>query len=103
MFPVTESGLPVAGEEIGDGTAGFGLDDIVDVDEAPAEPMGDERADRGFAGAHKAGQDDAERESGRAHGRMDVDVQADLPDCDRAFQISIGKCSDRLAVVSRGP
>ncbi len=57
VFDVAEGGLAVAGEDFGDGHAGFGLDDVVNVEEAPAEARGEERADGAFAGAHEAGED----------------------------------------------
>jgi len=49
----------VAGEDFGDGHASFGLDHVVYIDEAPAQARGDQRTERGFAGAHEAGEDDA--------------------------------------------
>ncbi len=49
VLAATEFGFAVAREDFGDGDAGFGCDDVVGIDEAPAETRGDERADGGFA------------------------------------------------------
>ena len=49
VFAITEGGFAMAGEEFGDGSASFRLDDVVDVGEGPAEVSGDQRADRAFA------------------------------------------------------
>ncbi len=38
VFPLAKGGFAVAGEELGDGRAGLGLDHIVHIDEAPAKP-----------------------------------------------------------------
>jgi hypothetical protein len=59
MLADAEGRFAVAGEELGNSCAGFGLDYVVKVDEGPAEALGEERANGSFAGAHEAGQDDA--------------------------------------------
>jgi len=59
LLALAEGSLAVAGEELGDGYASFGLDYVVHIDEAPTEAGGDKRADGGFARAHEAGEDDA--------------------------------------------
>ena len=64
VFLVAEGGFAVAGEDFCDGDAGFGFDDVVHVNEAPAETACDERADGAFAGAHEAGEDNAAGSSG---------------------------------------
>jgi hypothetical protein len=51
----------VAGEKFGNGCASLGLDHVIQVNEGPAEALGQERANGAFAGAHEAGQDDAAR------------------------------------------
>jgi fibronectin-binding autotransporter adhesin len=56
---VAEVGLAVLGEDIGDGELVAGFDLAVEVEEAPAEAVGEEGAGGGFAGAHEAGEDDA--------------------------------------------
>lgn len=67
VFAVAKGGFTVAGEELGDGHAGFGFKDVVGVEEAPAEALGDEWTDGGFTGAHEAGEDDAaDRSCGRS-------------------------------------
>ena len=50
---------PLLGEDLGDGAVVAGFDLVVEIEEAPAEALGEERADGGFAGAHEAGEDDA--------------------------------------------
>ncbi len=64
VFTVAEGGFAMAGEDFGDGSAGFGFDYVVDVDELPAEVPGKDGADSGFAGAHEAGENDAARRHG---------------------------------------
>ena len=59
VFAVAEGGLAVLREELRDGRAGFGLEDVVGVEKAPAEALGDHRADSGFTGAHESGENDA--------------------------------------------
>jgi len=59
MLAGAECGFAVTGEEFGDGCASFGFDHIVEVDEGPAETLGEQRAHGAFAGAHEAGEDDA--------------------------------------------
>ena len=59
VFAVAEGRLAVTGKEFCDGHAGFGLEDVVGVEKAPAEALGDERTDSGFTGAHESGEDDA--------------------------------------------
>ena len=61
MFAVTEGSFAVAGEDVGDSGAGFGLDHVVHIDEVPAEARCDQRTDGGFARAHEAGENDAAR------------------------------------------
>ena len=73
VLEVAEGGLAAAGEEFGDGAAGFGFDDIVCVEEAPAETRGEERADGGLAGTHEAGEDDAADGSGFRGGEHGLD------------------------------
>jgi hypothetical protein len=58
VFAIAEGGFAVAGEDFGDGGAGFGFNDVVDVDELPAEARGKNGTDGGFAGAHEAGEND---------------------------------------------
>ena len=55
VLAIAELCFAVAGEELGDGRAGFRLDHIVHIDEAPAQAASKERADGGFARAHEAG------------------------------------------------
>ena len=50
---------PLLGEDLRDGAAVAGFDLVVEVEEVPAEALGEERAGGGFAGAHEAGEDDA--------------------------------------------
>ena len=59
VLAVAKGGFSVAGKEFGDGHADFGLEDVVGVKEAPAEALGDQRADSGFTGAHESGENDA--------------------------------------------
>ncbi len=67
MLAVAKGGFAVAGEELGDGHAGLGFKNVIGVEEAPAEALGDERADGGFTGAHEASEDDA---ADRSRGRI---------------------------------
>ena len=57
MLAGAEGGFAMTGEKLGDGCAGFGLNHVIQVNEGPAEALGQERADGAFAGAHEAGQD----------------------------------------------
>jgi hypothetical protein len=59
VLAVAKGRFAVTGEELGDGAAGFSFDNVVDVDESPAEALCDEGADGGFAGAHETGEYDA--------------------------------------------
>ncbi len=59
---VAEVGFAVLGEDLGDGAVVAGFDLVVEIEEAPAEALGEERAGGGFAGAHEAGEDDAMRD-----------------------------------------
>jgi hypothetical protein len=59
VFTLAERGFAVAGEELGDGCTGLGLDYVIHIDEAPAQAGSDQRADGGLARAHEAGEDDA--------------------------------------------
>jgi len=45
-------------EELGDGGSGAVLEMGVEVEEVPAEALGEEAADGGLAGAHEAGEDE---------------------------------------------
>jgi hypothetical protein len=70
MFAEAECRLPVEGKKLSDGHAGFGFNYVIHINEFPAETCGKQRADRAFAGAHEAGEDDA---AGR--GRRGVDLR----------------------------
>ena len=56
---LAEVGFAVGGEDGGDGEAGAGFDVGVEVEEVPAEAIGEQAADGGFAGAHESGEDEA--------------------------------------------
>ncbi len=56
---VAEVGFAVFGEDFGDGALVAGFDLAVEIEEAPAEALGEEGAGGGFAGSHEAGEDDA--------------------------------------------
>ncbi len=56
---VTEVGFALLGEDLGDGAAVAGFDLVIEIEEAPAEAVGEESAGGGFAGAHEAGENDA--------------------------------------------
>jgi hypothetical protein len=56
---VTEVGFAMLGEDLGDGAAVAGFDLMVEIEEAPAEALGEDSAGGGFAGAHEACEDDA--------------------------------------------
>jgi len=62
-----EMGLAVGGEDGGDREAGAGFDGGVEIEEVPAEALGEQAADGGLAGAHEAGEDKAADVLGR-HG-----------------------------------
>ena len=51
--------LAVGGEDGGDAEAGAGLDGGVEVEEVPAEAIGEQAADGGLAGAHESGENEA--------------------------------------------
>ena len=59
VLAAAEFRFTVAREDFWDGEAGFGRDDVIRIDKAPAKARGDERADGGFAGAHETGEDNA--------------------------------------------
>jgi hypothetical protein len=61
VFVVSELRFAVAGKQIGNGCASLGFDDIIDIDEIPAQTAGEERTDGALARAHEAGEDDAAR------------------------------------------
>ena len=106
VFAVTERSFAVAGEEIGDGCAGFGLDHVIDIDELPAEARGEERADGAFAGAHEAGEDDAAQRLCGAGSIGPVDRMASvvMSARDSAFCLSsIGKLLADARGVRREP
>jgi hypothetical protein len=63
-FEVAEVGLAVVGEELGNGGVVAGFDLAVEVEEYPAEAVGEESSGGGFAGAHEAGEDDAVEDGG---------------------------------------
>ena len=67
---VAEVGFAVFGEDFGDGAAVAGFDLAVEIEEAPAEALGEEGAGGGFAGAHEAGEDDAVNGVGFRGGRI---------------------------------
>jgi hypothetical protein len=58
MFAVAKGGFAVAGEELGDGHAGFSFKNFIGVEESPAEALCDKRADGGLTRAHEASEDD---------------------------------------------
>jgi hypothetical protein len=63
-----EAGFSVLGEYLGDGETGSLFEVGVEIEEVPAEAGGEKASDRGFTGAHEAGERDAlnsERWSGR--------------------------------------
>lgn len=70
MFTKAECWLAVTGKEFGDGDAGFRFNYVIHINEFPAETCGEQRADRAFAGAHEAGEDDAAR-----RGRCGLDLR----------------------------
>ena len=57
-FHAAEMSFAVAGEELGNGGAGAGFDVLIEVEEVPAQGSGEQPADGGFAGSHKADEDD---------------------------------------------
>ena len=69
VFEIAESILALLREDLGNGRCGFGFDDVVHVNESPAETPGNERADGGLTGAHEAGEDDANgrKRGGKGH------------------------------------
>jgi len=68
-FKLTEAGFAVRGEDGWDGHVGAGLDVSVEVEEVPAEAVGEQAADGGLAGAHEAGEDEAAKVGRRGGGR----------------------------------
>ena len=56
---MAEVGFAGFGEDLRDGAVVSGFDLVVEIEEAPAEAVGEEGAGGGFAGAHEAGEDDA--------------------------------------------
>ncbi len=56
---MAEVGLAVFGEDLGDGAVVAEFDLVIEIEEAPAEPVCDERADGGLAGAHETGENEA--------------------------------------------
>ena len=62
-----EMGLAEGAEDLGDGDTGEVGDEVVEIEEGPAEVVGEVAADGGLAGAHEAGEDDA-GEVGREDG-----------------------------------
>ena len=67
-FELAEAGFAVGGEDVRDGEAGAGFDVGIEVEEVPAEALGEQAADGGLAGAHEAGEDEAAEVSGGARG-----------------------------------
>jgi hypothetical protein len=55
---VAEVGFAALGEDLGDGAVVTGFYFVIEVEEAPAEAVSEERAGGGFAGAHEAGEND---------------------------------------------
>lgn len=55
-FDLAKRGLAEAFENFGDAQVGGGFNAVVEIDEAPGELAGEERADGGLAGAHEAGE-----------------------------------------------
>ena len=53
-FHLPESRFTEAIEDLGNREAGGSLDAVIEINKAPGELAGQERADGGFAGAHKA-------------------------------------------------
>ena len=56
---MAEVGFAILGEDLGDGALVASFDLAVEIEEAPAEALGEESAGGGFSGAHEAGEDDA--------------------------------------------
>jgi hypothetical protein len=63
-----EGGLAEAGEEVGDGGVGALFEVVVEIEESPAEVLGEGAAYGGFACAHEAGEDDASCGRGEGEG-----------------------------------
>jgi hypothetical protein len=61
---MAEVGFAEFGEDLGDGAVVAEFDFVIEVEEAPAEAVGEERAGGGFAGAHEAGEDEAGEAAG---------------------------------------
>lgn len=67
-FEAAEVGFAMVGEDFGDGEALACRDDGVDVVKGPVKARRQQAADRGLAGSHEAGKDDATRKSLRPEG-----------------------------------
>jgi hypothetical protein len=59
MLAFTKSRFAVAGEDLGDRHPSLGLNYVIHIEELPAKPRGDERANGRLARAHEAGEYDA--------------------------------------------
>src|SRR5665213_3619479 len=56
---MAEVGFAALGENLGDGAVVAEFDLVIEIEEAPSEPVRDDRADGGLAGAHETGEDEA--------------------------------------------
>ena len=63
-----EMRLAEGGEDLGDGDAGEIGNEVVEIEEGPAEMRGEVAADGGLAGAHEAGEDDTGDGEGQGGG-----------------------------------
>ncbi len=65
---VAEVSFAVLGEDLGDGAVVAGFDLAVEIEEAPAEAVGEEFAGGGLARAHEAGEHDAMEDCASSEG-----------------------------------
>ena len=78
VLEVAEGRLAVTCEDRSNGGAGLGLDHVIHIHKAPAEPAGHKRANGAFARAHEAGEDDAARCAGNRVLRIGLGVRQGL-------------------------